>query len=211
MSSARTLEPSAVALLPRRSRAATARGTMIGIAVPLAAAVALCFAILPLWRLAGLDALYRNVVLQVAQGAAHQLGILPESKRFTAAIFARVSLEPVLLFVLSLAVVASRLGAAVRIRRYGGLLLALTTVNVVCVVIEAAYAVGSSAFVRTGESLVVPIQFVILDRLRFILYHIGLELWPFAAMALTVRWNARGAPRHHRTIQKVGRLQVAEN
>ena len=194
MSAERALHPRTLTFWSTRSRAVTERPTALGTIVRLAAAVALCVALLPLWRAAGLDAVYRGVVLGPAQVVAHLLGIIPESRRLAAAIFSRVSLEPVLLFVLSLGIVASRLGGAARLRRYGSLLVALAAVNVVCVLIEAAIAANRSSFVREGEALVVPLTFVILDRFRFVLFHIGLQLWPFAAMALTVHWNRETAP-----------------
>jgi hypothetical protein len=151
-------------------------------------------ALFPLWRASGLFDLYAAVVLASAGAIARGLGALGPGERV--APDALPNLESALVFVVALALVASRLSLGRRLWRYGALLFAILALNIACLVIDVVVAAARPSFPVQGGSMRMPAAYVALEIPHFALHVGALKAWPFIAAALTVAWNAdrgRGA------------------
>jgi hypothetical protein len=158
-------------------------------ALRLALAFLAYLALFPLWRASGMFDLYARVVLASAGALSRALGLLARGQRI--APDALPNLESALVFVVALALVASRLPLAPRLRRYGGLVAAVLALNIVCLVIDVAVAAARPSFPIRGGSIQVPAAYVALEIPHFALHVGALKAWPFVAAALTLAWNSR--------------------
>ena len=145
-------------------------------------------ALFPLWRASGLFDLYAAAMLASAGAISRATGILAPGERV--APDALPNLESALVFVVALALVASRLPLARRVWRYGALLLAVLALNIVCLVMDVLVAAARSSFPIQGGSMRMPAAYVAVEIPHFALHVGALKAWPFIAAALTVAWNA---------------------
>jgi hypothetical protein len=174
-----------------RAPAARGPGGPARAMLTVAMAFAIYLALLPAWRWLGIDRLYRGAVLLAADLAASLAGVLHGSERLTPAAY--TSFESVFLFVAALGLAATALPRRTRLRRFGALLGAVLLLNAACVALDVAIAAARGGFPVAGGRMSVPLGYVIAERVRFVLYTVGLQLWPFLAMGITALWSARAA------------------
>jgi hypothetical protein len=144
-------------------------------------------ALFPLWRASGMFDLYAGIVLASAGTLSRACGFLGPGRRIAAD--ALPNLESALVFVIALALVASRLPLAARLRRYGVLLAAILALNIVCLMIDVAVAAARPSFPIRDGAIRVPAAYVALEIPHFALHVGALKAWPFVAAVLTVAWN----------------------
>jgi hypothetical protein len=155
----------------------------------LALAFVVYLALYPLWRASGMFDLYSAAVRTSAEAMSRALGVLGHGERIAPE--ALPNLESAIVFIVALALVASRLPIAARLWRYGLLVLTVVTLNIACLLIDVAVAVAKPSFPRQGGSIQMPAGYVALEIPHFALHVGALKAWPFVAALLTFAWNAK--------------------
>lgn len=176
----------------------------------LAIAFLLYLGLHPLWVATGAEATYRALVLAVAERIAvvtQHFPLLAESHRITLD-----NIGPSIVLALALFGTSALVPWSRRTLRFGAAVLAILIVDVAAVILEMR-VVSARELMRTQDLLVLlPFEFRLVERAKFLFYDFGLQLVPFLLLAVATAWNLQAAgalPAGRRRRERLVRRRLA--
>ncbi len=145
-----------------------------------------------LWGASGLKSLHESAVLALA------VRILTTAQHFPAlAGIAGASLRNLdflVVLTIALALVSTGIRWPRRLGLFGAALCVILAVDVTAVLLQAKVMASQELWSRERILILLPWEFWIVERTKYLLYDFGLQIGPFVMFALTAFWNSRPLP-----------------
>jgi hypothetical protein len=151
------------------------------------AAYVLYLVLQPVWSRFGLRALYESLVLAVAGRLF--LPIQHFDVLATLDNLSIVNIDFLVVLVISLFLVAWRMPWADRTKRFGAALSVIFVLHVAAVILEIRVRSAQELWAQQQLLILLPWEFRVVERLKYLLYDVGLQLGPFLMLGLTATWN----------------------
>ena len=172
----------AKSLLPR-----IPASVMIREAARIAVAFGIYLALLRLWRWSGLEQVYDSCVIGLAGRIflpTQHFPIIPTLENMSPR-----NLDFVVVFALSLFLVSTRVPFKRRLKRFVVVLLVIYGLHVLTVILQVKVISTTDLNRQFGMLILLPWEFAVIDRGKYLLYDFGLQAGPFLLALLTVTWN----------------------
>ncbi len=141
----------------------------------------------PVWSRFGLRALYESLVL----AAAGRLFLPIQHFDVLATLdnLSIVNIDFLVVLVISLFLVSWRMPWAERAKRFGAALSVIFALHVAAVILEIRVRSAQDLWAQQQLLILLPWEFRVVERLKYLLYDVGLQLGPFVMLGLTATWN----------------------
>jgi tetratricopeptide (TPR) repeat protein len=141
-----------------------------------------------LWTWSGLERLYDSLVMGLAAAVflpTQHFPIVPSLENMSLR-----NLDFAVVFTLSLFLVSTGIPWKSRLRRFALVLLVLYGLHVLAVILQVKVVAALDLNRQFGLLTLLPWEFTIVDRLKYLLYDFGLQAGPFVVALLSVAWNS---------------------
>jgi len=152
------------------------------------AAFGLYLVLYPAWHWIGAPETYQAIVLKIGTAVVLATQHFPTISTLKTLHVSYLDHLPLL--VLSYGLVSTRMSWGARLRRYGGLLLAILSLHTAGVVLETKIDAAQDLQDEAGLVLLLPWEFRIVDGFKYLLVDFGLTIGPFVVMLLGMAWNS---------------------
>ena len=142
----------------------------------------------PGWTWSGLERLYDSLVMALAEWIFIPTQHFPIARALDSA--GLRNLDFAVVFTLGLLLVSTGIPWRSRLKRFALVLLVVYAVHVLTVILHVKVT-STVSFNRQGGLLILlPWEFKIVERLKYLVYDFGLQAGPFVLAMLTMAWNA---------------------
>jgi hypothetical protein len=145
-----------------------------------------------LWVLIGLDRFYNSLVLEAAEWVfvrSQHFPVVPDLKGLSL-----TQLDFLVVFAISLFAVSTGMPWRRRLKRFAAVLAVIYVLHVISILLQVRLISARDMNERYGLLLLLPLEFEVVDHLKYLLYDLGLQWGPFLLALLTVLWNTHEPP-----------------